>query len=55
MAADGVSGDVLLDLLEDDLVVGLVDLDDLLDPPVDVAAEEGLDGGGVRAQKIFGR
>ena len=35
-----VGDDVLVELVADDLLVGLVDLDDLLDPPVDVAGEE---------------
>ena len=42
-AADGVGDDVLVDLVADDLLIGLVDLDDFFDAPVDVAGEERLD------------
>ena len=41
---DRVGDDVLVDLVADDLFVGLVDLDDLLDTPMDVVREERLDG-----------
>jgi hypothetical protein len=56
--ADRVRDDVLVDLVADDLFVGLVDLDDLFDATVDVVGEQGLDGRGRHRhgpQKIFGR
>ena len=57
--ADRVGDDVLVDLVAEDLLVGLVDLDDLFDATMDVVGEEVLIG--VRGhrrhppQKIFGR
>jgi hypothetical protein len=57
-APDRVRDDVLVDLVADDLLVGLVDLDDLLDATVDVVGEQRLDGVGSSCgvpQKIFGR
>ena len=41
--ADRVGGDVLGELVADDLLVGLIDLDDLFDVALDVACEEALD------------
>ena len=43
VGADGVGGDVLGELLADELLVGLVDLDDLFDVPLDVGGEEVFD------------
>ena len=43
--ADRVGGDVLGELVADELLVGLVDLDDLFDVPLDVAGEEVFDDG----------
>ena len=40
LVPDAVGGDVLGDLGVDRLLVGLVDLDDLLDLPVEVAFEQ---------------
>ena len=59
VGADGVGGDVLGELLADELLVGLVDLDDLFDVPLDVGGEEVFDDRGCHvwlvSQKIFGR
>ena len=40
---DRVGHDVLVDLVAEDLLVGLVDLDDLFDAAMDVVGEERLD------------
>ena len=46
VGADRVGGDVFVDLLADELLVGLVDLDDLFDVPLDVGCEEVSDDRG---------
>jgi hypothetical protein len=57
--ADRVGDDVLVDLVAEDLLVGLVDLDDLLDATVDVVGEERRWAWASSCrwppQKIFGR
>jgi hypothetical protein len=54
-----IGHDVLVDLVAKDLLVGLVDLDYLFDPAVNVVSEERFDGlcahGRRPRQKIFGR
>jgi hypothetical protein len=59
VTANGIGDDVLVDLVENALFVGLIDLDDLLDAPTDVVSEEGPDGLSCHwkdpYQKIFGR
>src|SRR4051794_3255457 len=45
MGSDRISGDVLLELVSDDLFVRLIDLDDLFDLTRDVAREKVPDGG----------
>ena len=40
---NGVGHDVLVDLVAQDIVVGLIDLDDLLDATMDVVGKEGFD------------
>ena len=51
--ADRVGDDVLVDLVAEDLFVGLVDLDDLLDATMDVVGEERLDGRGGRHRGVL--
>ena len=56
MPLDGVGDDVLVDFGGDDVLGGLVDLDDLLDLPGDVVGEQRGDlRHGTSPQKIFGR
>ena len=53
---DRVGHDIFVDFGGDDVLVGLVDLDDLFDAPVDVIGEKGGDlRHGAWPQKIFGR
>ena len=56
---NSVSHDVLVDLVTQDIVIGLIDLDDLLDPTMDVVGKEAFDQwrchGSSSRQKIFGR
>ena len=40
MLLDRVGGDILADLVAEDLLLDLVDLDDFFDPAPDVAREE---------------
>ena len=40
---NSISDDVLVDLVTQDVVIGLVDLDDLLDATVNVVGKEGFD------------
>ena len=57
--ADRLGGDILVDLLADDLLVCRIDLNDLLDAATDVAREKVLDErqghGCFLPQKILGR
>ena len=56
MPLDRVGDDILVDFGGDDLLVGLVDLDDLLDLPIDVVCEKGWRSCPLHVilQKIFG-
>ena len=56
---NSVGDDVLVDLVTQDIVIGLIDLDDLLDATMDVVGKEAFDQwrchGCSSRQKIFGR
>jgi len=43
MRPNSVSDDILVDLVAQDIILGLIDLDDLLDATMDVVGEEGFD------------